>query len=57
MKVLVALAIVFAIIAMGFLIATMFVSSGALVYTSIGAGLALVAFILVLVGYVNKSVK
>lgn len=57
MKVLVALAIVFAIIAMGFLIATMFVSSDALVYTSIGAGLALVAFILVLVGYVNKSVK
>lgn len=57
MKVLIALAVIFAVIAVGFLIATMFCTSGSLVYVSIGAGLSLVAFILVLVAYVNKSVK
>lgn len=57
MKILIALAVIFVFVAVGFLVATMFVTSGALVYTSIGAGLALVAFILILVAYVNKSVK
>lgn len=58
MKFLIALAVIFAIIAIGLLCATLFVGTvGGLVYTSIGAGLALVAFILVLVAYTNKSVK
>lgn len=57
MKGLVALAVIIAIIGTGFLVATLFTTGGSMVTMSIGAGLALVAFILVLVGYVNKSVK
>ena len=57
MKVLIVLAIILAVIAVGFLCATLFVPTGGLVYSSIGAGLSLVAFIIVLVSYVNKSVK
>lgn len=57
MKFLIALAVIFAVIAIAFLCASMFVEGGALVYTSIGAGLSLVAFILVLVGYVSKAAK
>ena len=57
MKFLIVLAVIFAIVAVGFLVATMFVPGASVVYPSIGAGLALVAFILVLVGAVSKSVK
>lgn len=57
MKFLIVLAVIFAIVAIGFLVATMFVPGAGVVYPSIGAGLALVAFILVLVGAVSKSVK
>lgn len=49
------LAIICALVAVGFLVATMFMTDGALVYTSIGAGLALTAFILLYVAYVTKS--
>lgn len=55
MKFLVVLAIICAVIAVGLLIMTLFVSDGTLVYTSIGAGLALVAFILVFGAYATKS--
>lgn len=57
MKFLIGLAVILAVIGVGFLIATLFTTGGSLVYLSIGAGLALVAFIIVLVAYVNKSVK
>lgn len=57
MKALLVLAIILAFVAVGFLIATLFTSGSALVLISIGAGLALAAFILVLVAYTNKSVK
>lgn len=58
MKILIALAIILAIIATGLLCATLFIGSGGtLVYTSIGAGLALVAFIIVLFAYTKKAVK
>ncbi|MCC8070687.1 MAG: hypothetical protein LIO90_02650 [Bacteroidales bacterium] len=55
MKALIVLAIIFAVIAIGFLIATIFMSGGNLVFVSIGAGLALVAFILAFVAYVAKT--
>ncbi len=57
MKFLIVLAVIFAVAAIGFLIATMFVGGNSVIYPSIGAGLSLVAFILVLVGYVTRSVK
>lgn len=57
MKFLIVLAVILAVVAIGFLCATLFVSGASLVYPSIGAGLALVSFILVLVAFVNKSVK
>ncbi len=57
MKGLIVLAVICAVIAIGLLCATLFVSSGALVYTSIGACLALVAFILLLVGYTKKAAR
>lgn len=57
MKGLIVIAIILAIIGVGFLVATLFTSGGNLVFMSIGAGLALVAFILTLVGYVNKAAK
>ncbi len=57
MKFLIGLAVILAVIGVGFLVATLFTTGGSLVYLSIGAGLALVAFIIVLVAYVNKSVK
>ena len=57
MKFLLVLAVILAVAAIAFLCATLFVSGASLVYPSIGAGLALVAFILVLVAFVNKSVK
>lgn len=57
MKFLVVLAVIFAVAAIGFLIATMFVGGNSVILPSIGAGLSLVAFILVLVGYVTRSVK
>ncbi|CCX49168.1 MAG: hypothetical protein J6B36_08840 [Muribaculaceae bacterium] len=57
MKFLIALAVIFAVAAIAFLCASLFVEGGALVYTSIGAGLSLVAFILVLVGYASKAAK
>lgn len=57
MKALLVLAVILAIVGVGFLIATLFTVGGSMVYMSIGAGLSLAAFILVLVAYVNKSVK
>lgn len=57
MKALLVLAIILAIVGVGFLIATLFTTGGSMVYMSIGAGLSLAAFILVLVAYVNKSVR
>ncbi len=57
MKFLVVLAVIFAIAAIGFLVATMFVGGNNVIYPSIGAGLSLVAFILVLVGYVTRTPK
>lgn len=58
MKGLIALAVIFAVVGTGFLIATLFTSAtGSVVTLSIGAGLALLAFIITLVAYVNKSVK
>lgn len=52
MKALIVLAFFFALTAIGFLIATLFVEGNSVVLPSIGAGLSLVAFILVFVGYV-----
>ena len=57
MKGLIVLAIIFALVGVGFMIATLFTSGNALVLLSIGGGLALAAFILVLVGYANKAVE
>ena len=57
MKALLVLAVILAIVGVGFLIATLFTAGGSMVYMSIGAGLSLAAFILVLIAYVNKSVK
>ena len=55
MKVLLVLAVILAVVAIAFLCATLFTTGASLVYPSIGADLALVAFILVLVAFVNKS--
>lgn len=57
MKILIVLAVICAIAAIGFLVATMFTPGANVVYPSIGAGLSLVAFILLLVGYVSKAAK
>lgn len=55
MKFTIVLAIIFALVATGLLIATCFVDGGALVYASIAGGLALVAFLICLVEYITKS--
>ncbi|MBO4995123.1 MAG: hypothetical protein J6C78_04070 [Muribaculaceae bacterium] len=55
MKALIVLAIIFAVVAVGFLISTLFTGGANVVVLSIGAGLALVAFILAFVAYVIKS--
>lgn len=55
MKFLLVLAVILAVVAIGFLCATLFTTGASLVYPSIGVSLALVAFILVLVAFVNKS--
>lgn len=55
MKFLIVLAFIFAFLAIGFLVATLFVSGNSVVLPSIGAGLSLVAFILVFVGYVSRT--
>ncbi len=57
MKFLVVLAFIFAFLAIGFLVATLFTSGAGVVLPSIGAGLALAAFILVFVGYVAHTNK
>lgn len=57
MKFLIVLAFIFAFLAIGFLIATLFVDGYGTVLPSIGAGLSLAAFILLFVGYVNKTNK
>lgn len=57
MKSLVFFAVVFAIFAVALLVYTLFVSGGTLVYVSISAGLALSAFIIMLVAYSNRSVE
>lgn len=55
MKFLIVLAFIFAFLGIGFLIATLFTTGGSMELASIGAGLSLVAFILVFIGYVNKT--
>ena len=57
MKFLVFLAFLFAIVAVGLLIFTLFTTGGTMVYASISAGLALVAFIILLVASTTRSVK
>ena len=57
MKFLVFLAFLFAIVAVGLLIFTLFTTGGTMVYASISAGLALVAFIRLLVAFTTRSVK
>ncbi len=57
MKALIVLAVIFAVIAIGFLVATIFAQGANVVLLSIGAGLALVAFIMSFVAYVVKSPK
>ncbi len=57
MKALLAIAVILAVIGAGFMVATMFTTGGELVLMSIGAGLALAAFICTFVAYVNKAVK
>lgn len=55
MKFLIVLAFIFAFLAIGCLVATLFVSGNGVVLPSIGAGLSLAAFILVFVGYVTRT--
>ena len=55
MKFLIVLAFIFAFLGIGFLIATLFTTGGSMELASIGAGLSLVAFILVLIDNVNKT--
>lgn len=55
MKLFVFLAFLFAFLAVGFLVATLFTSGAGVILPSIGAALALVAFILVFVGYVSRT--
>ena len=55
MKFLIVLAFIFALIAIGCLVATLFVTGNGVILPSIGAGLSLVAFILVFVGYVSNT--
>ncbi|MEF2643893.1 MAG: hypothetical protein U0M50_07505 [Paramuribaculum sp.] len=55
MKFLIVLAFIFAFIAVGFLVATLFVTGNNVVLPSIGAGLSLVAFIIVFVAYVSRT--
>lgn len=55
MKFLVVLAIICAIVAAAFLIATCFYDGSAMVYSSMAGGLGLVAFILLMVAYTTKS--
>lgn len=57
MKFLIVLAFIFAFLAIGFLVATLFAPGYGAILPSIGAGLSLVAFILVFVGYVNRTNK
>ncbi len=57
MKLIIALAVICAVAAIGFLIATMFIPGTSVVWPSIGAGLSLVAFILLLVAYTSKATK
>lgn len=57
MKLLVVLAFIFALVAAGFLIATVFTTGGTMVYASVSAGLAIAAFLILFVAYINKSVK
>lgn len=57
MKYLIVLAFIFAFLAIGFLVATLFTTGNSVIFPSIGAGLSLVAFILVFVGYVSKTNK
>lgn len=55
MKFLIVLAFIFAFMAVGFLVATLFVPDSGVILPSISAGLSLVAFILVFVGYVSRT--
>lgn len=55
MRILLVLAILCAIVAAAFLIATCFVEGGALVYSSLAGGLGLVAFVLLYAEYLTKT--
>lgn len=55
MKFLIVLAFIFAFAAIGFLIATVYFPGTTSIVPSIGAGLSLVAFILVFVAYVTHT--
>lgn len=57
MKLLIVLAFIFAFLGIGFLVATLFAPGASVMLPSIGAGLSLVAFILVFVGYVSRTNK
>ncbi len=54
MKALIVLAFILAFVAVGFLVATLFTEGNAVLYPSIGAGLSLVAFIIVYAAYVTR---
>lgn len=58
MKSLIVLAIIFAIAGAGCVIATLFINNGiADIWVTVGACLALAAFIITMVAYANKAVK
>ncbi len=57
MKTLLVIAVIFALVGVGFMIATLFTTGSELVLLSIGGGLALAAFVLVYLAYLGKSSK
>lgn len=57
MKALLVLAVIFALVGAGCMVATLFTAGSNLVLLSIGGGLALVAFVLAYLAYPGKSTK
>lgn len=55
MRTLIVLAFICAFLAIGFLCATLFATGSSVILPSIGAGLSLVAFILLFVAYVSRT--
>lgn len=55
MKALLVIAIIFALVGVGCMIATLFTAGSELVLLSIGGGLALAAFVLVYLAYLGKA--